>query len=256
MLKYQKIIIAFLLLTGLVVIIDYYFHTGIWLYFCIIIAFTGFLAYGAMNITSNYYCSILCSAKTDENKIALTFDDGPDNEVTPAILAVLKKHNVKAVFFAIGMKAEENSGLIRKIDDEGHIVGSHSYSHDFWFDLFSSRKMITDLEKAESVLNQILGKKIRMFRPPYGVTNPPLARALKKMKYQIIGWSLRSKDTVLQRDRLFERLKRRVKPGDIIIFHDTKENTPGVLDKFIIFALENNFSFERADRLLNTEPYE
>lgn len=252
MLKYQKIIIAFLLLTGLVIITDHYFHTGIWLYLCIIIAFAGSLAYGAINISSNYFCSVLCSAETDENEIALTFDDGPDAEVTPAVLDVLKKHNVKAAFFAIGMKAEENPGLIRKIDDEGHIVGSHSYSHDFWFDLFSSQKMITDLEKAESVLNQILNKKIRMFRPPYGVTNPPLARALKKMKYQIIGWSLRSKDTVLRRDRLFERLIKRVKPGDIIIFHDTKENTPAVLDKFIIFALENNFSFERADRLLKT----
>jgi peptidoglycan/xylan/chitin deacetylase (PgdA/CDA1 family) len=116
--------------------------------------------------------------------------------------------------------------------------------------------MIMELQKTESVLNQILNKKIRMFRPPYGVTNPPLARALKRMKYHIIGWSLRSKDTVLSDDRLFERLTKRVKAGDIIIFHDTKVHTAEVLDKFIIFAKENNFIFERADRLLKIEPYE
>ena len=256
MLKYQKIIIAFLLLMGFAIIIDHYLHTGIWLYICIIIALTGFLAYGSMNISSDYYCRVLCNANTDEKKIAVTFDDGPDKTVTPAILDVLKKHNVRAAFFTIGHKAKENPDLIRKIDGEGHIIGSHSYSHHFFFDLFGSQKMIIELQKTEAVLNQILNKKIRMFRPPYGVTNPPLARAVLEMNYHIIGWSLRSKDTVLQDDRLFERLIKRVKPGDIIIFHDTKRYTPDVLDKFIIFAKENSYSFERADRLLNIEPYE
>lgn len=240
----------------LAIIIDHYLHIGIWLYICIIIAFTGFLAYGSINISSDYYCRVLCFADTNEKKIALTFDDGPDKTVTPLILDVLKKYDVKAAFFTIGHKAEQNPDLIIKIDDEGHIIGSHSYSHHFFFDLFGSQKMIIELQKTESVLNQILNKKIRMFRPPYGVTNPPLARALKKMKYHIIGWSLRSKDTVLRDDRLFERLIKGVKPGDIIIFHDTKAHTAEVLDKFIIFARENNFSFERADRLLKIEPYE
>jgi peptidoglycan-N-acetylglucosamine deacetylase len=256
MLKYQKIIIVFFLLLTSAVIIDHYSHVGIWLYICIIITLIGFLAYGAMNISSDYYCRVLCSANTDEKKIAFTFDDGPDKEVTPAILDVLKRHDVKAAFFIIGHMAEENPFLIRRIDDEGHIVGSHSYSHDFWFDLFSSQKMIIELQKTESVLNQILNRKIRLFRPPYGVTNPPLASALRKMKYHVIGWSLRSKDTVLRVDQLFERLTKRVNHGDIIIFHDTKAHTVEVLDKFIIFAKENNYSFERADRLLNIEPYE
>ena len=256
MLKYQKIIVIFLLLLTAAVVIDHYSHVGIWLYLCIIIVIIGFLAYGAMNISSGYFCRVLCSANTDEKKIALTFDDGPDKAVTPAILDVLKRHDVKAAFFTIGHKAEKNPVLIRRIDDEGHIVGSHSYSHDFWFDLFGSQKMIIELQKTESVLNQILNKKIRMFRPPYGVTNPPLASVLKKMKYYVVGWSLRSKDTVLGDDQLFERLTKKVKPGDIIIFHDTKTQTVEVLDKFIIFAKENNYSFERADRLLNIEPYE
>jgi peptidoglycan-N-acetylglucosamine deacetylase len=256
MLKYQKISIAFLLLTASVIVADQYTHIGIWVYICIIIAFTGLLAYGSMNISSDYYCRVLCFAETDEKKIALTFDDGPDNSVTPAILELLKRHNIKAAFFAIGHKAEENPDLIRKINDEGHIIGSHSYSHHFFFDLFGLKKMIIELQKTESILNKILDKKIRMFRPPYGVTNPPLARALKMMKYHIIGWSLRSKDTVLQEDRLFERLTKKVKPGDIIIFHDTNAHTLNVLDKFIIFARENNFSFERADKLLKIEPYE
>jgi peptidoglycan/xylan/chitin deacetylase (PgdA/CDA1 family) len=256
MLKYKKILFAFLLLTASVMIADYYTHIGIWMYLCIVIALTGFLAYGSMTISSDYYCRVLCFAETDEKKIALTFDDGPDKAVTPAILDLLKRQDVKATFFTIGSKAEEYPDLIRRIDFEGHSVGSHSYSHHFFFDLFGSQKMISELQRTESVLNNILNKNVRMFRPPYGVTNPPLARALKLMKYHIIGWSLRSKDTVLQEDRLFERLKKQVKPGDILLFHDTKVHTPYVLDKFIIFARENNFSFERADKLLKIEPYE
>jgi peptidoglycan/xylan/chitin deacetylase (PgdA/CDA1 family) len=83
-----------------------------------------------------------------------------------------------------------------------------------------------------------------------------LAKALKKMKYHIIGWSLWSKDTVLKDGPLFDRLIKSVKPGDIILFHDTKPQTAEVLEKFIIFARDNSYIFERADKLLNIEPYE
>jgi peptidoglycan-N-acetylglucosamine deacetylase len=256
MLKYQKIGVAFIVFMVMAIVIDHYCHTGLLSLIFVIVVFAGFLAYGSMNISSGYYCRVLCSAGTDEKKIALTFDDGPDKTFTPAIMDVLNKHDIKAVFFVIGQKAEENPDLIRSIVAGGHVVGSHSYSHHFFFDLFGSQKMVEELQKTESVLGQIVNRKIRLFRPPYGVTNPPLARALKNMKYDIIGWSLKSKDTVLRDGPLFDRLIKRVKPGDIILFHDTKAHTAEVLDKFIIFAGENNYSFERADRLLNIEPYE
>jgi peptidoglycan/xylan/chitin deacetylase (PgdA/CDA1 family) len=256
MLKYQKISITFLVLMASAGILDYNYHISIWWYIFGIIAFSGFLAYGAMTISSGYFCHVLCSARTHEKKIALTFDDGPDTNFTPVILDILKKHDIKAVFFAIGHKAEANPGLIRTIEYDGHIVGSHSYSHHFFFDLFGSQKMIAELLNTESILNNILNKKIMLFRPPYGVTNPPLAKALKKMKYHIIGWSLWSKDTVLKDGPLFDRLIKSVKPGDIILFHDTKPQTAEVLEKFIIFARDNSYIFERADKLLNIEPYE
>ena len=256
MLKYQKISILFLVLIISALILDHNFHLSIWWYILIIVAFSGLLAYGSMSISSGYYCTALCSAPTHEKKIALTFDDGPDKSVTPQILEILKKHEIKAVFFTIGQKAEDNPDLIRMIDNDGHAVGSHSYTHHFFFDLFGKQKMIYELQKTESVLDYILHKKITMFRPPYGVTNPPLARAVKKMKYNIIGWSLRSKDTVMKDGPLFDRLKENVKPGDVILFHDTKMQTTAVLEKFIIFARENGYNFERADKLLNIEPYE
>jgi peptidoglycan/xylan/chitin deacetylase (PgdA/CDA1 family) len=257
MLKYQKIIAGFIILLISVLIIDLFTSICPWLYAGIILTMVCLLAYGSISIRSGYYCRVLCSAKVEKKLLALTFDDGPDIKRTPEILDILKKHNIKAAFFCIGKKAEENPGLIREIDQEGHAIGSHSYSHHFFFDLFTSGRMLKELQKTEDILNKILDKKIKMFRPPYGVTNPPLARALKRMNYHIIGWSLRSKDTIIKEENLlFERLVKRLKAGDIILFHDTESKSVRVLGKFIKFAKANNYSFERPDKILNIEAYE
>jgi len=257
MLRYQKIIIVFILLMISILIVDFYIRVSIWLYAGIILVMVGLLTYGSINIRSGFYCKVLCSADMEKKIIALTFDDGPDNVITPGVLDILKKHNVKAAFFCVGYKAERNSDLISKMDLEGHVIGNHSYSHHFFFDLFCSGKMIEELQKTENILEKTLNKKIMMFRPLYGVTNPPLARALRKMNYNIIGWSLRSKDTVIRKENLlFERLTKKMKAGDIVLFHDTQKHVVSVLDKFIKFAKENNYRLERLDRLLNIEAYE
>ena len=240
-----------------ILIIDFYTSISIWMYFIIIIMMVGLLAYGSVNIRSGFYCKVLCCAEIEKKIIALTFDDGPDVTGTPVILDILRKYNIKAAFFCIGQKAEKHPDLIRGIDHQGHIIGSHSYSHHFFFDLFGSGKILKELQLTENIINKTLNKKIKMFRPPYGVTNPPLSRALQKMDYHIIGWSLRSKDTVIKKENLlFERLTRRVKAGDIVLFHDTLSRNAGVLELFIKFALENNYRFERPDKILDIEAYE
>jgi peptidoglycan/xylan/chitin deacetylase (PgdA/CDA1 family) len=256
MLKYQKIIIGFILMLISMLIIDFYTHISIWLYVGIFLAMVGLLANGSINIRSGLYCKVLCSAEIENKIIALTFDDGPDRTGTHEILDILKKHNVKAAFFCIGQKAEENPEMIREIDQQGHVIGSHSYSHHFFFDLFGTGKMLKEMQKTENIINKTLNKNIKMFRPPYGVTNPPLARALKKMNYHVIGWSLRSKDTIIKKEKLlFDRLTKRIKAGDIVLFHDTAYHNFNVIELFIIFAKENNYRFERPDKMLNIEAY-
>jgi peptidoglycan/xylan/chitin deacetylase (PgdA/CDA1 family) len=257
MLKFQKFIIAFVVILISLLIIDIFTRIPLLLYAGIILALIGLLAYGSVNLRSGFYCKALCSADMGKRTIALTFDDGPDKTVTPALLGLLKKENIQGAFFCIGKNAGENPDLLRKMDQDGHVIGSHSFSHHFFFDLFSSRRMLAELQKTEDAIEKNLNRKIRLFRPPYGVTNPPLARALRKKNYHIIGWSLRSKDTVIKNeDRLFERVTGRLKPGDIILFHDTKSQTVTVLEKFIKFAKENDFSFERLDKILGIEAYE
>jgi peptidoglycan/xylan/chitin deacetylase (PgdA/CDA1 family) len=257
MLIYKKIIFFFFILLLALIGIDIFIFVGFFPYLILILGILTLLAYGSASIRSQFYLKSYCHAETDNKHIALTFDDGPDESVTPRLLNLLKAYQIEAAFFCIGKKAEKNPELITRIDFDGHIIGSHSYSHHLFFDLFSASKMHDELKKTDSIIKTIINKKIKWFRPPYGVTNPPLAGIVKKMNYHVIGWSLKSKDTVIcEEEKLFNRLTKKIKPGDIILFHDTQPHIIEVLDKFIKFAKENNFTFLRPDRLLNIEAYE
>ena len=151
----------------------------------------------------------------------------------------------------------KHPALIERMDKEGHIIGSHSFSHHFFFDLFSAKRMEEELMKTEKLVQRIIHKKIRLFRPPYGVTNPVLARALRKMNYHIIGWSLKSKDTVIRDEqKLYERLNRNSEMQTSFFFMIPAPHLVPVLDKFIQYAKENEYRFERLDKILQIEAYE
>ncbi len=189
------------------------------------------LFFGSKNICSQFYINAECKSK-DKSKIHLTFDDGPHPEITPKILEVLKKHNQKATFFCIGKNLEKYSETAKQIVAEGHTTGNHSYSHSFYFDFFRTKKVIEELEKTNKLIKEITGKDCTIFRPPYGVTNPNIAKAVKKLNMQVSGWNIRSLDTVKNKKQVLIRLQK-AKPGDIILFHDTKIITPEILDDFL-----------------------
>jgi peptidoglycan/xylan/chitin deacetylase (PgdA/CDA1 family) len=237
--------------------LDFVFTISKWYYAGIIIVFVVIMAYGSKVIQSDFYVRSLSSGSRKNGQIALTFDDGPDAQVTPMILDVLKKHNIKAAFFIIGSRAEFNPEIIKRIDREGHMLGSHSYSHAFLFDLYSSRRMRDEIELTEKIIQSMTGKKMRLFRPPYGVTNPPLAKAVNRLQYHSIGWSLKSNDTVIDNEpELLNRLNKKIKPGDIILMHDNKPWNVKVLDDFLSGLKEKNLAAVRLDKFLNIQPYE
>jgi peptidoglycan/xylan/chitin deacetylase (PgdA/CDA1 family) len=257
MLIYKKIIVAAIILLISVLILDFFTRLSMGIYFGIILATIALLTYGSISIRSGFYSKVICSADSLEKAIALTFDDGPDEHVTPMVLEILKNQHVQAAFFCIGSKVLRNPLLIERMEKEGHIVGGHSYSHHLFFDLFSSKRILEEMVKTEKLVQRVIRKKMKMFRPPYGVTNPTLAKAIRKMNYHIIGWSLKSNDTVIKdKQKLFEILQRRLGTADIILFHDTSLHIIPVLDKFINFAKENNYRFVRLDELLQIDAYE
>ena len=224
----------------------------------LILAFVylGILAFGSIFIQFNFYFKSLNSGQTNQKQIAITFDDGPDSETTPNILSILEKHNATATFFCIGEKIERQKELLKKIDKLGHGIGNHSFSHSNFFPLSSSKKITEELNKTTELIERIIGKKSKLFRPPFGVTNPSIAKALKNSGLISIGWNLRSFDTIHNSKKALRKIKRNLKAGDIVLFHDDRKNTPEILESFLPWLKENHFKVIGLDELLQIETYE
>lgn len=200
------------------------------------------LGVGVINMRFNYFLPSL--TKLNSDYCLITFDDGPDEVLTPRILDVLKKHHLAAVFFVIGSKAEQQPELVRRMLAEGHLIGNHSYAHHPFMSLFPLTKVREDIGKAQLTLEQLTGKKPHLFRPPIGYTNPRFARVLGEKSLLCIGWTLRSFDSVMKtKSQLVQRLVRKIKPGQIILLHDNLEVSADALEDFIVESRKNGIKF-------------
>jgi len=208
-------------------------------------------------IRSGYHMKALCHALTEEKIISLTFDDGPDREVTPKLLDQLTSLGIPATFFCIGRKIPENEGLLKRMYSEGHIIGTHSYSHSDWFDLFSPSRMRKELEKSTQAVFEATGKKPLLFRPPYGVINPMLKRALQGTGFHVIGFSNRAWDTTSRKKEIIlARIMKNLKPGDVILLHDTVPENLEVIKKLAEQMQQAGYRIVPLDQLLNIPAYE
>jgi len=214
------------------------------------------LVLGSIKINWNFYLTSYGHEKRQIPKIALTFDDGPDAQYTPQILEILKRNDVKATFFCVGNKIEINPDIFSKIVEDGHIVGNHSYTHSFWFDFFSPMRMVREIRQTDQLIKKHTGKKPWLFRPPYGVTNPFLRKALKKTEHKSISWSLRSFDTKKNSEKMLDSLKTKLKNGDVVLFHDTCAITVEKLEEFISYIKQEGKEIVGIDKLLKISAYE
>jgi peptidoglycan/xylan/chitin deacetylase (PgdA/CDA1 family) len=221
-----------------------------------LLVYSGILFYGSYYVGSNFFMKVLCRAKTNAMQIAISFDDGPADAYTAGILQVLKSNNVPAVFFCIGKNIAGNEALLRQITDEGHIIGNHSYSHHFWFDLFSTKKMMADVQMMSDTVKDTIGITPKLFRPPYGVTTPNMKSVMQQGGFTAIGWNIRSLDTVIkEEEKLLQKINDQLQPGAIVLLHDTSKTTLSVLPRFIAAARNKGYEFVRIDKLLNIRPY-
>lgn len=200
------------------------------------------LGLGILFLKLNYFISAKCSTN---NKICLlTFDDGPSISETPKILSILNQYNIKAIFFVIGKKLDESSEVIKRCVNEGHLIGNHTYNHDIFLALKSSKHIKKEIELCDEKINKIIGKKVEFFRPPIGYTTPNYYRALKNKSKKVIGWDLRSYDSIYKdRNKLIDRLVQNIKPNSIILFHDNLPITADILEDFIIKAKNKGIIF-------------
>ena len=216
-----------------------------WWFLLLPIGFLVFhLVMGAIYIQRNFFIVSQNTLSTSEKKICLTFDDGIHPDITPKVLDILNKFQIPAVFFIIGKNIAGNESILERMVNEGHEVGNHSHDHSFWFDLKSSAAMGEEMRCANQKIEAIIGRPCTIFRPPYGVTNPNLAKAIQQSGMRSIGWSLRSMDTVAKdAGSLLQKLKSETKPGVIVLLHDRCQITTEVLTDYIEHCLSEGYTF-------------
>ena len=152
--------------------------------------------------------------------VALTFDDGPDPEVTPRILALLDRYGARATFFCIGERAARHPELVREIAARGHAIGNHTMHHPGWFALLGPGGQRREWQDAQNVL-QRLGVASHLARAPLGLRSPLSDLALQRCRLRHVGWSQRGFDTRCGDAALvLTRITRRLREGDIILLHD------------------------------------
>ena len=255
MLTYRRAQVA--LAGGVAVVLALWAGVGasLWWLAVPVAAYVAAAAYGSARINSSFFVATTWRGPTDQPHIALTFDDGPVAG-TAQILEILGRHMAPATFFCIGQRARQQPELLRQLDAAGHLLGNHTFTHSYFIDLFSTRRLRAEIADTDAAIAAATGRRPRLFRPPYGVTTPNFARALRASGHQCIGWSVRSLDTVAKdEEQLLSKVVGALAPGAVFLFHDTSTVTVAVLDEFLRQVRERGFRVVPLDQLLDVIPY-
>jgi peptidoglycan/xylan/chitin deacetylase (PgdA/CDA1 family) len=208
---------------------------------------------GSFHIRWNYFLPAKhFNYQVKEKSISLTFDDGPNAKFTPKVLDLLKKHHAKATFFCIGKHIEQHPKLIKRILNEGHIIGNHSYAHTNNYGFLNTNQVIEDISKTQQLIKNTLNIENTLFRPPFGVTNPNIAKAVKTLNLQAVGWSIRTLDTKAKSVvSVLDKITPKIKKGDIILLHDTSELSFLILEQLLQFLEEHKYKSVTIHELFN-----
>lgn len=207
----------------------------------IIIAIIAREVYVATHIQTCTYLPAICH--TQHRGVLLTFDDGPDEINTIKILSLLKQHNIKAIFFCIGQKAEKHPEIVKQIVADGHLIGQHTYHHNPFRNFCTPTSYLNELKKAHQAFSQI-GITIKLFRPPLGITNWMIKKAVEQMHYTTVAWSIRSFDTRAEDSNIvIDRVMRQINDESIILLHDRLNNSPEIAEGIINKTIEKGLSF-------------
>lgn len=252
----------------------------------IVLSITVFMVWASASIRSGVYVRAFCREKTDRKVVYLTFDDGPHPPETERVLDVLRERGARATFFLIGSKVSGNEAVLRRMLEEGHVLGLHTYSHAGTFPLLSFDKMLADVNEGKRAVESVAGKKISLFRPPFGVTNPTIAKVVRTLGLHTVGWDVRSFDTMFCKSSehsckqsgysckqsehsckqsgysckqsghdwyvpVVERIMKQVRPGSVILLHDRLDGASELLALLLDSLAASGYDFTRA--LPNTQ---
>lgn len=179
-----------------------------------------------------------------KSNIYLTFDDGPNAQTTPRLLALLEKYQVQATFFVVGEVAEKEPTIINDIANKGHALANHSYSHT-QFSKLPLKEQLNEIVLTNKVIEGITKLPTKLFRPPQGRWSFKLLFKIYQMKMSLIHWSRDSLDCRnLSASEIITNFKNNpVKPGDIVLFHDDDDKVIVILEELLPMWQTNNIQF-------------
>lgn len=188
-----------------------------------LLVFAGVVGFLVLSPRTQVFVPTVFRARGAQPRIAFTFDDGPDPTWTPRVLDLLAEHGAKGTFFVVGERAAAHPDLIGRITREGHEVGCHTQSHAFGFHFWTAGQIARDIQRAQDVLQKLVGRPARMFRPPQGIRVPQLQAALDRLPVRpvCVTWTARGFDSrPTTAARIEANLLPSVRAGSILTLHD------------------------------------
>lgn len=194
----------------------------------------------------------------NNKKIALTFDDGPNDSSLPKILDLLKEEKIKASFFFIGKNIASRKIEVERVYNEGHLVLNHSYGHTN-FTTSSKEDIVSEISKTNNVIKDILGIEPTLYRPPYGIITENVKKAIKKLDMSVVLWNVDGEDWNNKRTvkEIIDTQKEQTKNGSIILMHTQPEKNTSyeALIKLIPYYRDKGFEFVTLEELLDIKAY-
>ena len=193
--------------------------------------------------------------QTEEKHIYLTFDVGYENGNTASILDTLKKHNVSATFFVVGTYIESDPELVKRMAEEGHIVGNHTWHHPDMSQIAAMDAFKKELEDVENTYLKVTGEEMtKFYRPPQGKYSEANLKMAQELEYKTFFWSLAYvdwyDDNQPSREEAFEKLLGRIHPGAIVLLHSTSDTNALILDELIQKWEEMGYTIRSLTELL------
>ena len=193
--------------------------------------------------------------QTEEKHIYLTFDVGYENGNTASILDTLKKHNVSATFFVVGTYIESDPELVKRMAEEGHIVGNHTWHHPDMSQIAAMDAFKKELEDVENAYLEVTGEEMtKFYRPPQGKYSEANLKMAQELEYKTFFWSLAYvdwyDDNQPSREEAFEKLLGRIHPGAIVLLHSTSDTNALILDELIQKWEEMGYTIRSLTELL------
>jgi len=186
--------------------------------------------------------------KPEEKVLYLTFDAGYENGCTEKILDILKEHQVTAAFFLVGNYIEKNADLVRRMAEEGHIVGNHTMHHYDMSKLTEKEAFSKELTDLEALYKEKTGREMpRFYRPPQGIYSEENLKMAKDLGYKTVFWSLAyvdwNNDAQPSREEAFSKLLPRTHPGAVVLLHSTSQTNAEILDELLTKWKEEGYRF-------------